>query len=65
MLLFIALNLLTVHLNKLGGRARDSILGYQFLACPLSILMVYAIHHDLIPTGHGIEGPLGRGGMLA
>ncbi|XXM93292.1 MAG: hypothetical protein AAI946_00775 [Candidatus Hodgkinia cicadicola] len=64
-ILFSALNLLTVHLNKLGGGPRDSILGYQLLACPLSIAMTYAIHHDLIPTSHGIEGPLGRGGVLA
>ncbi len=28
-------------------------------------MMVYAIHHDMIPTSHGIGGPFGRGGVLA
>ncbi|XXM90114.1 hypothetical protein AADW59_00790 [Candidatus Hodgkinia cicadicola] len=64
-LMFIVINLLTIHLNKMGGTPRDSILGYQILTCPLNISFIYAIHHDLIPTNHGIEGPFGRGGMLA
>ncbi|XXN13759.1 MAG: hypothetical protein AAI978_00780 [Candidatus Hodgkinia cicadicola] len=64
-LLFCVLNLLTVHLIKLGGRPRDSMLGYQMLACPLSIIMTYAIHHNLIPTNHGIGGCFGRGSLLA
>ncbi|XXM93411.1 hypothetical protein AAHH86_00230 [Candidatus Hodgkinia cicadicola] len=64
-LLFSILNLLTLHLNKIGGPPRDSLLGFQILACPLCIMMVYAIHHDMIPTSHGIGGPFGRGGVLA
>ncbi|XXN19727.1 MAG: hypothetical protein AAJB65_00730 [Candidatus Hodgkinia cicadicola] len=63
--MFIMINLLTIHLNKLSEKVRDSVLSYQVLACPLYILMTYSIHHDLIPTGHGISGPFGRGGVLA